>query len=113
MIFKRRPAICEPLHLAGPPNAAWDNNFVFSFTRASNKLPLLHEILHLCLGDLAKKVPNVIVKSLHFPILDPERSVDQLHTWYSMLEEHSSDPNVKIVLPDRAFVSVSVDHNIK
>ena len=106
-IFQRRLAIGKALLLPRSQTAPWDNDFVLLFTRAFSKHLLLYDILHLWLVDLANKLPKGIVKSLHFPIYDPERSVNILQAWYSMLEERFSNANIKIVLRDRAFVSIA------
>ena len=51
-IFKQRPAVGKAMHLAKSPDAPWNNNMFLLFTRASNKHPILHDVLHLCLTDL-------------------------------------------------------------
>ena len=41
------------MHLAKSP---WNNDIFLMFTRASNKRPMLHDVLHLCLKDLVHKL---------------------------------------------------------
>ena len=77
------------------------------FTRASNKHPMLHDVLHLCLTDLLHKLTQAQVTRIHLPIYDPERSINILSAWYSMLRDHFIDSNVNIVLHDRVYVSIA------
>ena len=53
-IFKLRPAVGKAIHLAKSHDAPWNNSMFLLFTRASNKHPILHDVLHLCLLDLVQ-----------------------------------------------------------
>ena len=77
-------------------------------TRASNKHPILHDVLHLCLIDLVQKLTRAQITHIHFPIYDPERSINMLPSWYSMLKNHFIDSNIDIVLHDRVYVSIAL-----
>ena len=106
-IFKLRPAVGKAIHLAKSPDAPWNNDMFLLFTRASNKHPMLHDVLHLCLTDLVQKLAQAQITRVHLPIYDPERSINILPAWYSMLRDHFIDSDVDIVLHDRVYVSIA------
>ena len=106
-IFKLRPAVGKAIHLAKSPDAPWNNDMFLLFTRASNKHPTLHDVLHLCLTDLVQKLAQAQITRVHLPIYDPERSINILPAWYSMLRDHFIDSDVDIVLHDRVYVSIA------
>ena len=106
-IFKLRPAVGKAIHLAKSPDAPWNNDIFLLFTRASNKHPTLHDVLHLCLTDLVQKLAQAQITRVHLPIYDPERSINILPAWYSMLRDHFIDSDVDIVLHDRVYVSIA------
>ena len=106
-IFKRRPVVGKAIQLAKSPDAPWNNNMFLLCTRASNKHPMLHDVLHLCLIDLVQKLTQARIARVHLPILDPERSINILPTWYSMLRDHFIDSKIDIVLHDRVYVSIA------
>ena len=107
-IFKLRPAVGKAIHLAKSPDAPWNNDMFLLFTRASNKHPTLHDVLHLCLTDLVQKLERAQITRIHLPIYDPERSINMLPAWYSMLRDHFIDSSVDIVLHDRVYVSIAL-----
>ena len=47
------------------------------------------------------------IARVHFPIYDPERSINLLPTWYAMLRDHFTESNIDIVLHDRVYVSIA------
>ena len=98
--FRLRPTIgtAEP-NLVNSPTAPWDNEIFGSCTRASNKHPMLHEVLHLCLTNLIHKLHQNDAARIHFPLYDPERSINLLPAWYATLRE--------IVLHNRVYVSIA------
>ena len=106
-IFKLRPVVGKAIHLAKSPDAPWNNDMFLLFTRASNKHPMLHDVLHLCLTDLVQKLAQAQITRVHLPIYDPERSINILPAWYSMLRDHFIDSDVDIVLHDRVYVSIA------
>ena len=106
-IFKLRPAVGKAIHLAKSPDAPWNNDMFLLFTRASNKHPMLHDVLHLCLTDLVQKLAQAQITRVHLPIYDPERTINILPAWYSMLRDHFIDSDVDIVLHDRVYVSIA------
>ena len=106
-IFRLRPTVGKALRLARSPNAPWNNEMFLIFTRASNKHPILHDVLHLCLTDLVQKLTRAQITRIHLPIHDPERSINLLPAWYSMLRDHFIDSNIDIVLHDRVYVSIA------
>ena len=106
-IFKLRPAVGKAIHLAKSPDAPWNNDMFLLFTRASNKHPMLHDVLHLCLTDLVQELAQAQITRVHLPIYDPERSINILPAWYSMLRDHFIDSDVDIVLHDRVYVSIA------
>ena len=109
-IFRLRPAVGKAIHLVKSPNAPWKNDMFLLFTRAFNKHPMLHDVLHLCLIDLVQKLAQAHITQVHLPIYDPERSINILPAWYSMLRDHFIDSDIDIVLHDRVYVSfVSVN----
>ena len=107
-IFKLRPAVGKAIHLAKSPDAPWNNDMFLLFTRASNKHPMLHDVLHLCLSDLVQKLAQAQITRVHLPIYDPERSINMLPAWCSMLRDHFIDSSVDIVLHDRVYVSIAL-----
>ena len=107
-IFKLRPAVGKAIHLAKSPDAPWNNDMFLLFTRASNKHPMLHDVLHLYLSDLVQKLAQAQITRVHLPIYDPERSINMLPAWYSMLRDHFIDSSVDIVLHDRVYVSIAL-----
>ena len=106
-IFRLRPTVGKAIRLARSPNAPWNNEMFLIFTRASNKHPILHDVLHLCLTDLIQKLTRAQITRIHLPIHDPERSINLLPAWYSMLRDHFIDSNIDIVLHDRVYVSIA------
>ena len=106
-IFRLRPAVGKTIHLAKSPNAPWNNDIFLSFTRDSNKHPMVHDVLHLCLTDLVNKLLQAHITQVHFPIYHPERSINILPAWYSMLRYHFGESNIDIVLHDRVNVSIA------
>ena len=106
-ILRLRPAVGKAIHIAKSPNAQWNNDMFLIFTRASNKHPMLHDVLHLCLIDLVQKLAQAHITQVHLPIYDPERSINILPAWYSMLIDHFIDSDIDIVLHDRVCVSIA------
>ena len=106
-IFKLRPAVGKAIHLAESPDAPWNNDMFLLFTRASNKHPMLHDVLHLCLTDLVQKLAQAQITRVHLPTYDPERSINILPALYSMLRDHFIDSDVDIFLHDRVYVSIA------
>ena len=106
-IFRLRPAVGKAIHLVKSPSAPWNNDMFLLFTRASNKHPMLHDVLHLCLIDLVQKLAQAHNTQVHLPIYDPERSITILPAWYSMLRDHFIDSDIDIVLHDRVYVSIA------
>ena len=107
-IFRLRPAVGKAVHLTRSPSAPWNNEMFFLVTRASSKHPNLHDVLHLCLTDLVQKLERAQITRIHLPIYDPERSINMLPAWYSMLRDHFIDSSVDIVLHDRVYVSIAL-----
>ena len=107
-IFRLRPAVGKAVHLTRSPSAPWNNEMFLLVTRASSKHPILHDMLHLCLTDLVQKLERAQITRIHLPIYDPERSINMLPAWYSMLRDHFIDSSVDIVLHDRVYVSIAL-----
>ena len=107
-IFRLRPAVGKAVHLTRSPSAPWNNEMFLLVTRASSKHPILHDVLHLCLTDLVQKLERAQITRIHLPIYDPERSINMLPAWYSMLRDHFIDSDVDIVLHDRVYVSIAL-----
>ena len=107
-IFRLRPAVGKAVHLTRSPSAPWNNEMFLLVTRASSKHPILHDVLHLCLTDLVQKLERAQITRIHLPIYDPERSINMLPAWYSMLRDHFIDSSVDIVLHDRVYVSIAL-----
>ena len=99
-LFKQSPSMGQAMHLAKSPNAPWNNDIFLLLTRASNKHPMLHDVLHLCLTDLVDKLTKAHITQIRFPVYDPERSINLLPAWYSTLREHFIESSVAIVLHD-------------
>ena len=106
-IFRLRPAVGKAVRLRKSPNTSWNNDMFLMFTRASNKHPILHDVLHLCLTDLVQKLERAQITPIHLPMYDPERSINMLPAWYSMLRDHFIDSNINIALHDRVYVSIA------
>ena len=98
-IFRLRPTVGKAIRLARSPNAPWNNEMLLIFTRASNKHPILHDVL--------QKLTRAQITRIHLPIHDPERSINLLPAWYSMLRDHFIDSNIDIVLHDRVYESIA------
>ena len=109
-ILRLRPALGKAIHLIKSPSTPWNNDIFLLFTRASNKHPMLHDVLHLCLIDLTQKVALAQIIRVHLPIYEPERSINILPAWSSMLRDHSIDSDIIIVLHDRVYVSSASFH---
>ena len=107
-IFRLRPAVGKAVHLTRSPSAPWNNEMFLLVTRASSKHPILRDVLHLCLTDLVQKLERAQITRIHLPIYDPERSINMLPAWYSMLRDHFIDSSVDIVLHDRVYVSIAL-----
>ena len=109
-IFRLRPAVGNAIHLVMSPSAAWNNDMFLLFTRASNKHPMLHDKLHQCLTDLIQKLTLAQITRVHLPVYDPERSINILPAWYSMLRDDFIDSDINLVLHDRVYVSIASIH---
>ena len=107
-IFRLRPAVGKAIYLTRSPATPWNNEMFLLITRASSKHPILHDVLHLCLIDLVQKLTRAQIIRIHLPIYDPERSINMLPAWYSMLKDHFIDSNIDIVLHDRVYVSIAL-----
>ena len=77
-IFRLRPTICAAVHLVNSPTAPWDNEIFLLCTRASNKHPMLHEVLHLCLTNLIQQLHQNHTTRNHFPIYDAHQHATSL-----------------------------------
>ena len=107
IIFRLRPAVGTAIRLVNSPSAPWNNEIFLLYTRASNRHPLLHEILHACLTHLVHQLHRNRITQIQLPKYDPERSINLLPTWYATLRDHFSNWNVEIVLHDRVYVSIA------
>ena len=105
--FRLRPVVGKTIHLVKSPNAPCNNDTFLLFTRASNKHPILHDMLHLCLIDLVQNLAQAHITQVHLPIYYPERSINILPAWFSMLRDHFIDSDIDIVLHDRVYVSIA------
>ena len=54
-IFERRPKVGSVIHLDPAVTLVRDKHVFLMITRATNRDPLLHEVLHACLDDLISK----------------------------------------------------------
>ena len=106
-ILRLRPAVGTAIRLVRSPTAPWNNEIFLLCTRASNKHPLLHEILHACLTNLILQLQRNRITRIHLPMYDPERSMNLLPAWYATLRDHFADQNIAIILHDRVYVSIA------
>ena len=106
-IFRLRPAVGTAIRLVRSPTAPWNNETFLLCTRASNKHPLLHEVLHACLTNLILQLHRNRITRIHLPMYDPERSMNLLPAWYATLRDHFADQNIAIILHDRVYVSIA------
>ena len=106
-IFRLRPAVGTAIRLVRSPTAPWNNEIFLLCTRASNKPPLLHEVLHACLTNLILQLHRNRITRIHLPMYDPERSMNLLPAWYATLRDHFADQNIAIILHDRVYVSIA------
>ena len=106
-IFQQQPAIGKPIHLAKSPIALSNNEIFLLFSRASNEHLMLHEVLHLCLVDLTRKFNHNRISKVHFPIYDPERSINILPTWCATSGDYFTELNIEIVLYDKVYISIA------
>ena len=93
--------------LVRSPSAPWNNEIFLLCTRASNKHPLLHEVLHACLTNLIHQLHQNRITKFHSPMYDPERSNNLLPAWYATLRDHFTEQNLTIVLHDSVHVSIA------
>ena len=77
------------------------------FTRASNKHPLYHESVHLCLEELVQTLLKDRIDTIHFPVVDTERPCSKIQSWYRVLTDHFTDTGITVVLHDRVYVSIA------
>ena len=106
-IFRLRPSVGTAIRLVRSPTAPWNNEIFLLCTRASNKHPLLHEVLHACLTNLITQLHRNHITRIHLPIYDPERSMNLLPAWYATLRDHFADHNIAIILHDRVYVTIA------
>ena len=106
-IFRLKPLVGTALRLAHSPTTPWGNQIFLLCTRASNKLPLLHDTLHVCLTHLLHQLHQHNITHLHVPIYDPDRSINLLSTWYATLRDLFTNKNINIILHDRVYVSIA------
>ena len=71
---------------------------------------MLHDVMHLCLIDLIQMLAQAHITQVHLPIYDPERLVNILPAWYSMLKDHLFDSNINLGFHDRVYVSIAAVH---
>ena len=76
-------------------------------TRATNRDPLLHEVLHACLDDLISKLADLGLQEVHLPIVDVERPYNNLNNWYRLLVDYLADTDIYVYLHDRVYVSIA------
>ena len=106
-VFRLRPSVGTAIRLIRSSIAPWNNQIFLLCTRASNKHPLLHETLHVCLTHLSHQLLQYSITQLHLPIYDPERSINLLPTGYATLRDHFAGQNLEIILHDRVHVSIA------
>ena len=100
-LFRLQSTVGIALRLINWPTAPWIKEIVLLCTRASNKHPLLHEVLHACLTHLTHQFHRNRIIRVHLLIYDPE--LDQFVTG---LVRYVTDQNLEIVLHDRVYVSI-------
>ena len=106
-IFNRRPQVGSVVHL-DPSVTLLPNKHVFLlFTRANNRQVLLHETLHRCLEALVEELYKLGLVDIHFPIIDTERSHNNLSNWYNLLSDYFADTDITVHLHDRVYVSIA------
>ena len=105
-ILRLRPAVGTAIRLVRSPTAPWNNEIFLLCTRASNKHPLLHEVLHACLTNLILQLHRNRITRIHLPMYDSERSMI-LPAWYATLRDHFANQNIAIILHDRVYVSIA------
>ena len=105
--FRLRPAISTAVRLVHSPSAPWSNEIFLLCTRAANKHPLLHEVLHACLTNLIHKLHQNRITEVQLPMYDPERSIKLLPARYATLRDHFTEQNPTIVFHDRVYVSIA------
>ena len=64
-IFRLRPAVGTAVRLVSSPTAPWSNEVFLLCTRASNRHPLLHEVLHTCLTNLTHQLHQKYTTRTH------------------------------------------------
>ena len=62
------------------------------------------------MSDLIQKLTQAHSTQVRFLIYDPERSINILPAWYSMLRDHFIESNIDIILHDRGYVSIASVH---
>ena len=106
-IFRRRPQVGSVVHL-DPSVTLVPNRHVFLlFTRAHNREVLLHEMLHSCLEALIEKLCALGLFDIHLPIIDTERSHNNLSNWYGILTDHFAETGIVVHLHDRVYASIA------
>ena len=106
-LFRLRPSVTHVRRIQKPLTFAPNNDVVLMFTRPSNKHPMYHESLHLCLAELVEVLQKDHISTIHFPMVDTERPCNNLETWYRTLSDYFEGTGVQIVLHDRVYVSIA------
>ena len=106
-LFRLRPSVTHVRRVQKPFTFAPNNDVILMFTRPSNKHPMYHESLHLCLAELVELLQKDRISTIHFPMVDTERPCNNLETWYRTLSDYFEGTGVQIVLHDRVYVSIA------
>ena len=69
-LFRLRPSVTHVRRVQKPLTFAPNNDVILMFTRPSNKHPMYHESLHLCLAELVELLQKDRISTIHFPMVD-------------------------------------------
>ena len=79
-LFRLRPAVTRVMRVQQPLTFTPNNDVILMFTRASNKHPMYHESLHLCLEELVHTLINDRINTIHFPVVDAVRPCNNIES---------------------------------
>ena len=106
-LFRLRPAVTHVRRVRQPFTLSPNNDVILMFTRSTNKHPMYHESLHLCLEELVQTLLKDRIDTIHFSVVDTERPCNNIQSWYRVLTDHFTDTGITVVLHDRVYVSIA------
>ena len=105
-IFQLRPKVGEVLTV--PASSFLDNLIVhLLITRRSQRAPQIADDFFLCLEHLKALLLSNEIPDIHFPIVDPERPLRSLDSFYHSVMDFFAGTGITVILHDRVYVSIA------